>query len=87
MPDATAFDELMSTGAVIVGRRTFRVRGRWAGDHHDGVPIFVLTRAAPAEPAPGCARYVTDGIRSCIAPPGLCYRDAAGRGGGRRGRW
>ena len=64
---ATVFDELMSTGAVIVGRRTFEIAGGWAGDHHDGVPIFVLTRAAPAEPAPGCARYVTDGIASCVA--------------------
>jgi dihydrofolate reductase len=58
--NATVFDELMATGAVIVGRRTFEIAGGWAGDHHDGVPIFVLTRAAPAEPAPGHARYVTD---------------------------
>jgi dihydrofolate reductase len=31
------------------------------------VPVFVLTHAAPAEPAPGSARYVTDGIESCVA--------------------
>ena len=43
---ATVFDELMATGAVIVGRRTFEFAGGWAGDHHDGVPIFVLTHAA-----------------------------------------
>jgi dihydrofolate reductase len=66
-PNATVFDELMATGAVIVGRRTFEFAGGWAGDHHDGVPIFVLTRAAPDEPAPGHARYVTDGIESCVA--------------------
>jgi dihydrofolate reductase len=65
-PSATVFDELMSTGAVITGRRTFDHAGGWAGDHHDGVPIFVLTHAAPDEPAPGSARYVTDGIRSCV---------------------
>ncbi len=63
----TVFDELMATGAVIVGRRTFEHAGRWDGDHHDGVPIFVLTHAAPEEPAPGSARYVTDGIESCVA--------------------
>jgi dihydrofolate reductase len=57
----------MATGAVIVGRRTFEIAGGWAGDHHDGVPIFVLTRSAPDEPAPGHARYVTDGIESCVA--------------------
>jgi dihydrofolate reductase len=66
-PGATVFDELMATGAVIAGRRTFEFAGGWAGDHHDGVPIFVLTHAAPDEPAPGCARYVTDGIESCVA--------------------
>ena len=66
-PNATVFDELMATGAVIVGRRTFEIAGGWAGDHHDGVPIFVLTHAAPDEPAPGHARYVTDGIASCVA--------------------
>lgn len=65
--NATVFDEVMATGAVITGRRTFEFAGGWAGDHHDGVPIFVLTRAAPDEPAPGHARYVTDGIESCVA--------------------
>jgi dihydrofolate reductase len=66
-PDATVFDEMMATGAVITGRRTFDFAGGWAGDHHDGVPIFVLTHAAPEEPAPGYARYATGGIRSCVA--------------------
>jgi dihydrofolate reductase len=63
---ASVFDEVMATGAVIVGRRTFEFAGGWAGDHHDGVPIFVLTHAAPEEPAPGNARYVTDGVESCV---------------------
>jgi len=66
-PSATVFDELMATGAVIAGRRTFDIAGGWAGDHHDGVPIFVLTHAAPDDLAPGHARYVTDGIASCVA--------------------
>jgi dihydrofolate reductase len=64
---ASVFDEMMATGAVIAGRRTFEFAGGWAGDHHDGVPIFVLTRAAPADPPPGSARYVTDGIAACVA--------------------
>lgn len=51
---------------VITGRRTFEFAGGWAGDQHDGVPIVVLTRTAPDEPAPGSARYVTDGIASCV---------------------
>ena len=41
------FDEVMATGAVVTGRRTFELAGGWGGDHHDGVPIFVLTRHEP----------------------------------------
>jgi len=40
------FDELMATGAVVTGRRTFDLARGWDGDHH-GVPIFVLTRHDP----------------------------------------
>jgi dihydrofolate reductase len=40
-------DEFMSTGAVVAGRRTFEPAGGWGGDHHDGVPIFVLYRDEP----------------------------------------
>jgi len=41
------FAELMSTGAVVAGRRTFEPAGGWGGDHHDGVPIFILYRHEP----------------------------------------
>jgi len=41
------FDEVMSTGAVVAGRGTFEPAGGWSGDHHDGVPIFVLSRREP----------------------------------------
>jgi dihydrofolate reductase len=42
------YDEFMSTGAVVAGRGTFEPAGGWNGDHHDGVPIFILSRhAAP----------------------------------------
>lgn len=43
-----------------VGRRTFELAGQWGGEHHDGAPIFVLTRTPPEQPASGHARYVTD---------------------------
>ena len=39
----------MSTGAVVAGRGTFEPAGGWGGDHHDGVPIFILTRHDPDE--------------------------------------
>ena len=56
------YDEFMSTGAVIAGRRTFEPAGGWGGDHHDGVPIYILSR----HPAPDWAadwpavHYVSD---------------------------
>src|SRR6478672_1775244 len=40
-------DEFMSTGAVVAGHGTFEPAGGWGGDHHDGVPIFILSRRAP----------------------------------------
>jgi dihydrofolate reductase len=70
---ATVMADAMATGAVLTGRRTFEHGGRWNGDHHDGVPIFVLTRSVPDEPAPGHARYVTD-VREAAA----LAREAAG---------
>lgn len=55
------FRELMSTGAVIAGRRTFELAKRWQGDHHDGVPIFVLTHQVDdGDEPPGGAKFFTD---------------------------
>ena len=42
------YDELLATGAVVAGRGTFEPAGGWGGDHHDGVPVFILSR----HPAP-----------------------------------
>ena len=41
-------DEAMATGAVVAGRGTFEPAGGWGGDHHDGVPIFILSRNQPS---------------------------------------
>jgi dihydrofolate reductase len=69
------FDELMATGAVVAGRRTFEIAGGWSGDHHDGVPIFVVTRRPPDGGAPDwpLVTYVTD-VASAMARA----KDAAG---------
>ena len=59
------FAELMATGAVVVGRKTFDYAGQWGGDHH-GVPIFVPTHAAPPNPeclGPLCARRLDGDAR------------------------
>lgn len=59
-PSGQVFAEAMATRAVIAGRRTYEHAGQWQGDHHDGVPVFILTHDVPADPAPGSVRYVTD---------------------------
>jgi dihydrofolate reductase len=41
------FGEVMATGAVVAGRGTVEPAGYWRGDHHDGVPIFTLSRGEP----------------------------------------
>ena len=70
------FREAMATGAVISGRRTFELAGRWQGDHHDGVPIFVLTHHIDdGDVPPGSARFVTD--------VGACADQARAAAGGR----
>lgn len=56
------YDEIMSTGAVIAGRGTFEGARGWNGDHHGGVPIYILSRhPAPAWTANWPAvHYVSD---------------------------
>ena len=63
----TVFDEMLSTGAVVTGKRTGDFIGYWGGEHHNGVPIFVPTHRAPTGTVPGNVRFVTDGIESCVA--------------------
>jgi dihydrofolate reductase len=66
-PSRTVFDEMLSTGAVITGRRTGDFVDYWSGDHHDGVPIFVLThRIDDGDVPPGNAQFVTD-VEDCAA--------------------
>jgi dihydrofolate reductase len=54
--------EFMATGAVVAGRGTFEPAGGWGGDHHDGVPIWVLSRREPGIDVSGWPRvsYVDD---------------------------
>lgn len=40
------YGELLATGAVVAGRGTAEPAAYWGGDHHDGVPIFILSRHA-----------------------------------------
>jgi dihydrofolate reductase len=74
-PSGQVYAEAMATRALISGRRTYELAGRWHGDHHDGVPIFVLTHDVPDDPPPGSVSYVTD-VRECASQA----RAAAGDG-------
>jgi dihydrofolate reductase len=74
-PNGQVYAEMVATRAVISGRRTYELAGRWHGDHHDGVPIFVLTHDVPDDAPPGSVSYVTD-VRECASQA----RAAAGDG-------
>jgi dihydrofolate reductase len=56
-------------GALVVGRRLYEVAGGWSGSHPAGVPVFVVTHAAPESAPSGSTplRFVTDGVPAAIA--------------------
>ena len=66
--NAQVVDEFLATGAVVAGRGTFEPAGGWGGDHHDGVPIFILSRREP-ETEPGQWPLVTyvDDVRTAMS--------------------
>jgi dihydrofolate reductase len=69
------YDEFMSTGAVVAGRGTFEPAGGWGGDHHDGVPIYILSRnPAPAWAAAWPAVHYMSDLEAAVQDA----KDAAG---------
>jgi dihydrofolate reductase len=74
-PSGEVYAETMASRAVVSGRRTYEHAGRWGGDHHDGVPIVVLTHEVPDEPPPGSVVYATDAAEAASRA-----RTAAGDG-------
>ena len=75
-PNGQVYADSLATGAIIAGRRTFELAGRWHGDHHNGVPILVLTsHVEDGDIPPGSARFYTD-VHACAA-------DARAGAGGR----
>lgn len=74
-PSGQVYAEAMATRALIAGRRTYELASHWQGDHHDGVPIFILTHDVPEGTPPGSVKFVTD-AREC----GARARAAAGDG-------
>ncbi|KAB2337804.1 dihydrofolate reductase family protein [Actinomadura rudentiformis] len=59
-PSGQVYAEALATGAIISGRRTFELAGRWQGDHHDGVPIHVLTHHPDDDVPSDNTRFFTD---------------------------
>ena len=69
------FDEMLSTGAVVCGRGTIEPAGFWGGDHHNGAPIFVLSRH---QPGPEAARWPLVTYVSDVATAMARAKQAAG---------
>src|ERR1700753_1696939 len=46
--NAAPMGGVRATGAGVAGRGTVEPAGWWDGDHHDGVPVFILTRTRTA---------------------------------------
>jgi dihydrofolate reductase len=58
-----------TTGAIVVGRRTYDIVDGWGGTHPFGaIPAFVVTKAAPEHVPQGGTKFtfVTDGIESAV---------------------
>jgi len=69
-PAGELYDEMMSTGAVLAGRRTVEQVDHWGGDAHGrGVQIFVPSHRPPGPSVANypLVTYVTDGIESAMA--------------------
>lgn len=66
--DADVWNEAMSTGSVVCGRGTAEPANFWGGDHHDGVPIFILSRqkAAAATAQWPLVNFVSD-VKTAMA--------------------
>jgi dihydrofolate reductase len=69
-PAGELWDEMMTTGAVLAGRRTVEQVDHWGGDAHGrGVPIFVPSHRPPGPSVANypLVTYVTEGIESAMA--------------------
>lgn len=64
------FDKVSeSTGAMVVGRRTFDLTNGWGGSHPiPDVPVFVVSHSVPDEIMEGSTpfTFVTDGVHTAI---------------------
>ncbi len=68
-PAGEMWDAMFATGALLSGRHTAEQAGHWNGDHHDGVPVIVISHRPPHPSVTKfpLVKYVTDGIESAMA--------------------
>jgi dihydrofolate reductase len=70
-PNATATEIMETTGAIVVGRRTYEVEDRERGGFYGGAwkgPFFVLTHEPPdAVPDWMTGTFVSDGVADAVA--------------------
>ena len=71
------YAEALATGALISGRRTYELAGGWGGDHHDGVPINVLTRHPDDQEAPADGTTFYTDVAACAADARAAAGDRA----------
>ena len=79
-------DALAETGALVAGRRLFDIAQGWSGQHPVGVPVFVVTHAAPDDWAFPDApfTFVTDGVASAVEQAKAAAGDLTSRSSARR---
>lgn len=59
---------LAESGALITGRRNFDIANGWGGQHPLGVPVFVVTHAAPdGWPRRDAPFSFVDGVEKAVA--------------------
>ena len=71
------YAEALATGALISGRRTYDLAGGWGGDHHDGVPINVLTRHPDDQEAPADGTTFYTDVAACSSDARAAAGDRA----------
>jgi dihydrofolate reductase len=76
-PNGQVYAEALATGALISGRRTYELAGRWGGDHHDAVPIHILTHHVDEDDNPPPLVKYFDDVVACAVEARAAAGDRA----------
>lgn len=64
--DQVVFDEIMSAGAAVVGRRMYDVAGGWGGQPPFGTRCIVVTHRLEDQPDPASGFEFVNGIEAAV---------------------